>query len=239
MSHGKPAHDPTLAKLVERQMCNWELSRAQRQTIPSAKRSEVEDFLTISRCVGIDGKSVAAALGSMLGWPVFDKEILHVMAGDDEIRQRIYESMDERDLSWCEEALRAVTEPEFIKNDYFHRLTDTVLSLARQGCAIFLGRGSDLILPRSVGFRVRLVAPTEWRVARFARERGMAADEAREEVAQLEHERSEFIRHHFHVDANDPSRYDVVINMARFTTEQTVDLILAARSKPRPGGAGT
>jgi len=230
MHAGRPSHNPTAAKLVERQMRNWELARAQRLSVPAPQREEVEDFIAISRNAGVQGKVVAAELGERLGWPVFGREILDVMAGNDDLRRQIYASMDERDLSWYEETLRALMQPEFVKNDYFNRLTETVLSLARQGHAVFLGRGADFILPRTIGFRVRLVAPFELCAEDFAKRHNLTPERARVEVARLEQERSEFIRNHFQIDPADPTRHDLTINMERFTLKQTVELILSART---------
>lgn len=228
MTSGKPLHGPA-AKLVERQMRNWELARAQRPTEPTPVQKEVEDFIAISRAVGAGGLDVATRLGETLKWPVFDREILDLMAGDNELRRRIYASMDERDMGWCEETLQVLLRPEFVKNDYFHRLTKTVLMLARQGHAVFLGRGVDLILPRSVGFRVRLVAPHETCVANYAQRHSLSQEEAETEITRVEQERAEFIQHHFQADAADQARYDLVINMDQLSAEQAVDVILTAR----------
>ena len=173
--------------------------------------------------------AVAVRLGERLGWPIFDREVLDVMAGDDRMRREIYASMETRDLSWWEETLRSLMQGEFLKNDYFHRLCETLLSLARQGTSVFLGRGADLILPADRGFRVRLVAPLELRVARFAGSTGLEMEEAAKQLQKLERERDEFFRHHFRVDANDPVRHDVSINLSGFSIDKTVELVLEAR----------
>lgn len=224
----KTSPDPKVAKLVEKQMRNWELSRAQRLNVPEPDRPEVEDFICISRSVGAGGKEIASMLGDKLRWPVFDKELLDVMAGDNNLRRRIYNSMDERDLGWFEESLRAM-QRDFIKNDYFHRLTETVLSLARQGHAVFLGRGTHLMLPDGIGLRVRIVASHRACVEAFAKRTGLPIEDARASVKRLETERSEFIEHHFKVDVDDPARHDIVINRAQFSLDQAVEMILAAR----------
>lgn len=229
MSAGKGPTDAAVAKLVERQMRNWELARSQRIPSEAEDRPEVEDFVCISRDVGAGANRIVVMLGERLGWPVFDKEILHAMAGDDAIRERIYASMDERDIGWCEETLRVFIQPEFVKNDYFHQLTKTLLSLTRQGSAVFIGRGADLILPRDAGLRVRIVAPLAARTRRMAERRGFSEDEARKEIQRLEEERAGYIRQHFHVDVHDPERYDLVINLARISTIQAVDMIESAR----------
>jgi len=226
---------PSMAKLVERQMRNWELAKTQRSPSEVSGRTQVEDFVCISREVGADAESICAVLGERLGWPVFDKEILGAMAGDDAIRRQIYASMDERDMGWCEESLRALVQPEFVKNDYFHKLTETVLSLARQGSGIFLGRGADLILPQETGVRVRVVAPPAARIQRFAAICGIVAHAARTEIRRLEEDRAAFIRRHFHIDSADPGRFDLVINLARISTTRAVELIMAARTAVKAG----
>jgi cytidylate kinase len=158
---------------------------------------------------------------------VFNKEILHAMAADDPIRQRLYESMDERDLSWLEESLRSLGEGTFVKNDYFRRLTVTVLALARQGRAIFRGRAADLILPQNRGFRVRVTASRDSCIRSYAEHHGLDIEQARSEVERIERERAEFVRNHFGLDPAEQSRHDLIINLDRFTPDQAVELIMS------------
>lgn len=220
--------DPALDRLVERQMRNWELSRSQHYAVPETRRAEVADFITISRALGSGGDEVAACVGERLGWPVFDKELLDVMAGDDEVRRKIYGSMDERDMGWVEEMLRSLAQPGFARNDYFHRLTETVLTLARQGHAVFLGRGADAILPSGVGLRVRLAAPFDMCVDNVALERGLPRSAAMAEIKRLESDRDGFVLQHFGRTPEDLTRFDLCLNLGRFTIEAAAELILKA-----------
>ena len=224
-----PSRDAAMAKLVEKQMRNWELRKAQRLALPEPQRREVEDFIAISRAVGAGGGELARKLGNLLDWPVFDKEILGAMAGDDDLRRALYASMDERDLGWCEETLRALMQPGFVKNDYFHRLTRTILSLARQGAAVFLGRGAHLILPQDRGFRVRLVAPLRKRIQRLAELWDLTFEQAHADLERIERERAEFVRRHFPTATGDEPRHDLTINLARFSVDQAVDLVVSGR----------
>ena len=224
--------DPAIARQVERQMRNWELASAQHvtETQPSESTSLVEDFISVSRQVGAEGRRVAKALGERLGWPVFDREILDVMAGDDTVRRQIYASMDGRDLSWWEEALRSLMQSEFVRNDYFRKLSETLLSLTRQSHCILVGRGADLLLPAEVGFRARLVAPQTMRESHLADIHCLTANEARQYLKRVESERRRFFRNHFGVDMNDPSRYDITINLGSFSCDDAAGLIMQARS---------
>ena len=78
---------------------------------------------------------------------------------------------------------------------------------------------------------MRLVASLQTCVDNLARIRSLSREAAREEVIRREQERSAFISNHFRVDAADPTTCDLVINSERFSTEQAVELILAARQQ--------
>jgi hypothetical protein len=218
---------------VERQMRNWEISRQQHLAEDPPQEDTVQDFICISRMVGISERGIAEALGERLEWPVFGKEILEAMSGDDEIRRQIYASMDQRDLSWWEGVLRPFVQDEFVRNDYFRRLCETMFSLACQGHGIFVGRGADLILPRSTGFRVRLVAPREDRIAAWSEARHVDFETAQRELSQVESLRQAFFRNHFRVEAEDLTRHDLVLNLSSFSASQAVKLILQSREHHR------
>lgn len=231
MPHKPHSGERDVARVVERQMRNWEIAGdARRRSKPADEAADrsVADFVTVSRAAGAGGSEVAAAIAEKLGWPFFDQEILRAMAGDDAVRQRLYESMDERDVGWYEETLRSLMPGEFPRNDYFHRLCQTILCLARKGNAVFLGRGADLILPRDRGLRVRIEAGRGWRDRQYAERLGVAVDEARREVDRVDREREEFLRRRFGVGACSPTRYDMVICRENFTTEQIVQLAVRA-----------
>jgi len=230
MSSKLGVSEATLSRAVEKQMRNWELTRSQQLEEPEPEtKSEVAEFLCLSRMAGIDSRKLTAALAERLGWPVFGRELLEMMAGDDHRRRQIYASMDERDLGWLEEVLDAVVSREFERNDYFRRLCETVLSLARQGNAIFVGRGADLILPKARGLRVRLMASLESRLGHFTREQDLGHDEAAKALEKIENGREDFLRRHFRVRADDPERFDLAINLDRFTVDRAVELILEAQ----------
>lgn len=230
MGRGRGLHDPATVALVDRQMRHWELARRQRQraTVAPPEHPGVEDFICVSRMAGV-GDDTASLLGRRLGWPVFDKEILAAMAGDDRRTQQIYESLDERDVGWWEELLHPLIREGMARNDYFHNLCRTALTLARQSPGVFVGRGLDQVLPASQGLRVQLVAPVEARVAWYARHHGVEREEARGEIERIEAERSAFLRQHFRLEAVDPLRYDLTLRMDRLPPEHAVELILTAR----------
>ncbi|MEP0847065.1 MAG: cytidylate kinase-like family protein [Phycisphaerae bacterium] len=216
-------------RLIERQLRNWELARAQRLAADAGDDDHrVEQFVALSREVGCDAGTIGKLLSERLGWPVFDKELLDQMAENDAIRARLYERMDERDTTFVEAVLRVLLMGDFGRSDYFRRLSETVLALARQGRAVFVGRGADLILPREYGLRVRLVAPLERRVSNFAQRYGCDEDTARLRIERIQRDRADFVQHHFRRAPEDMTRFDLTLNIERFTPQQAVDLLLFA-----------
>lgn len=220
--------NPALARIIEKQVRNWELARAQHPETLPAPGEQVAQFVTIANIVGAGGNEVANTLSELLGWPLFDRQILTAMAGDDEVRARLYRSLDERSPGWFESIFRSLFEEEFRKEDYFHRLTETILVLARQGPTIFVGRSADLILPKNKGLRVKVIASRRRCAENFAKRENVSLEEAQAAIERIEEERRRFVSSHFSDEAHEPTRFDLLINVERFSPRQAVDLIVAA-----------
>ncbi len=217
-----------LHKLIERQVRNWELAQSAQKSNRDANSQEVADFVTIGNIVGAGGHEIANLLAEKLQWPIFDRDILSAMAGDDKTLERLYRSMDERDEGWLESACRSLLQRDARKNDYFPRLCRTILTLARQESAIFIGRCADLILPQDRGLRVKVIASIDYCIKKFAEKNEVTIEEAGRQVQRIENERSSFVQNRFRIDAYAPSRFDILINTERFTTEQGVETIMEA-----------
>ena len=237
---------PDLVRKVEQQMGKWHLGQARTRALPkrpaTPPQEDVHDFITIANDVGGGGRDVSTLLGERLGWPVFDRDILTSMANEDQLRAHLYQSMDERDISWLEETAQTFLHSDIHKNDYFHRLTETLLGLAHQGSAVFVGRASDLILPKRKGLRVKVIVSAERRLANFATHNDLTPKEASRQIERINRDRAGFIYKHFQIDLNEPTRFDLLINIERFTAAQAVDLIIAAArirgvKVPRSAGA--
>lgn len=223
-----------LATAIERQLRNWELAREQRERATPELTAvkpppPLTEFITVGRSVGCGGSTIAQLLGRRLEWPVFGRQLLQEMAANDSVRERLYRHIDERDMNWVEATLGLLMETASERYEYFHRLCHTILTLARQGPAIFLGRGADLLLPATGGLRVELTAPLQQRIERYAKRHELSHEVAANHVAEQQREREEFVRSFFSRQlANRTPRYDLTINVGQFTAPQAVELILTA-----------
>jgi cytidylate kinase len=219
---------PSLQRIVERQLRRWEIKGHQHPPQPPSTE-RICDFITISREIGSGGKRLAEALGARLGWKVYDRELLDLMADNEAERQRLYSVLDERGQSWMD-SLLTLCAPETLRprDDYLHALCRTLFSVVHQQPAIFVGRGAHFVLPTEKGLRVRTVARLADRIANLAKDREISLAEARRAIKQLEHQRLRYLKEYFDVETDTPEYYDLTINTSRLTIAQSCEVIQAA-----------
>lgn len=184
--------------------------------------------IAISREAGIDAGAYARAIGEQIGWPVWDHELLELIARRSGSKVSELETLDERHVSWLQESMEAFLLVHSVNQHAFVRyLREVMEELAMQGNCIIVGRGAPHILPTKTTLKVRLVAPLEQRVATFQKKMHIAdAGHAARELDKFDRERVNFVREHFHKDPLDPAGYDVVLNVSHFSQSDCAHLVL-------------
>lgn len=226
-------HPQSVEKLIERQIRFWELRHQQGREGERPGRGKLGGllfgpYLLISREKGAGGRTAAALAAKRLNWQVFDREIVDEVARRAKMRQLLIEGMDERAQGGLEEFIRDFLGSEPIAlGDYLYHLKQVLLMLGHRGDVVIVGRGAEYVLPSPFGVRVRMIAPREIRIERVRKAQDLTLEAARAQIAQVDKEREQFIRHHFHRSPGDPSAYDVVINTGYLTPEGTADILLA------------
>ena len=219
-----------VAKTLEQLCRHWEEKQA-----TAGSRSDLispaPQALTIalSREAGAQGTAVGQEVGTRLGWPVYDHELLERIAQDMGVHTRLLESVDERRVSWLQEAFEALMCPSYASESaYVHRLVKTVLALGSHGKCIIVGRGAALMLPAETTLRVRLIAPLKTRSAAMSKRLGVPEAEATRQLKALDRERNIFVQEHFFKVPADPRHYDLILNSARFGVVGCAELIVEA-----------
>ncbi len=198
--------------------------------------------IAISREAGADGGRVARALGEQLNWPVYDRELVELLAERMGVRSSLIAGLDEQRSSWIRECLAAFSaDPPVVQAAYVRRLVETLLALAAHGSCVLVGRGAAQVLPPATTLRVRLVAPLAHRIDVLRDRNGLTRDEAERRVATTDRDRTRFVQDHFRIDPVDPHTYDLILNSARFDVTECADLIVAAlrRLQGRAGISAT
>ncbi len=190
-------------------------SRSQGLRTPNALATHRAFSVAISREAGIDAGAYARAIGKQLGWPVWDHELLELIARRLGSNVRALESLDERHVSWIQESLEAfLSLHEVNHHSYARHLREAMEDLAAHGNCILVGRGAAHILPAKTTLKVRLVAPREQRITAFRQQTGIDEKHAARELEKIDRERIRFVNEHFHKNSADPAAYDMVLNIA-------------------------
>ncbi len=209
----------------------WEAAKLHKQK----KVGEVCPFITISREFGCDGLLLAQDLVESLNgkyrpsipWVAYDRELLHTVAQNLDLRDEVVESLDMRRRDEMTELFDAILVRKVDEAIIFRKLAEIVRSTAIHGNAILVGRGAYLLtkgLPK--GLHIRIVAPLDWRVQKIARERKIPEPEAEAIVREGAISRERFIQTFFRQDH--PFIHDLVINNAEFGVAQMAKIIATA-----------
>lgn len=222
-------------QMVDRAVHQWESRRQAAAAYAYAASPPLVAFtIALEREAGTQGTVVAHEIGRMLGWQVWDHELLEKVAQDMGLRSRLLKSVDERQQSWLVEIAEAFlsapvvspSSPPVTEIEYVDHLVKIVLTLGMHGECVIVGRGAGFILPPETTLRVRLIGAERDRIAELARTKGISEAEAAREVHTLDRERTYFVKKNFSRDATDPEEYDVILNAPRLAVAQRAEVII-------------
>jgi cytidylate kinase len=177
-------------------------------------------FITISRQLGSNGTEIAKQVAERLGYILIDTEAIDEKAQEMGFLESVSE-MDEK-------------VPSFFQRVFSHRpninlarFNSVINELAKQGDAVFVGRGGHMLL-KSFGcaLHVRVVASRPTRI-RILKERGYDEKTAEDAMDHSDQERSGIMKFAFGVDWENSRLYDVVLNMDKLGVASAVDTIVS------------
>ena len=176
-------------------------------------------WITVSRKMGTYGSEIAKRAAGELGYRFYDTKAINRMADDLGFLGSVRE-VDEKAPPILQ---RMFSQKPMV---YLERLYSVIFELAKQGDAVFLGRGSHLLLRDfPCALHVRVTASPETCVRNLMAQ-GLNREAAARAIKRSDDERSAFVKFAFGVDWGDPERYDLVLNMDKLTVDLAVSTIL-------------
>jgi cytidylate kinase len=187
-------------------------------------------IITISRELASGGREIAEQLNRMLGWELWDREIVDEIATNANVHRKMVEMLDERHQTEIEAILRAFSKEKTIDRYVYRRhLVETIFTIAQRGRAIILGRGANFILDCTrCTLAVRVVASMEIRVARLMDRENISESEARRRILRSDRQRRDFVKKMFGLDISDPIHYDLTIKTDHIGIEEAANVIITA-----------
>jgi cytidylate kinase/CBS domain-containing protein len=177
-------------------------------------------IITISRGTCSGGARLAEELHERLGWKILSQEDVSSAAA------KAYR-MTEQEL------FRGLYLPANFYERFTHRKTRyllatqaTVTELLDDGNGIYHGlAGQFLFADLCNAFKVRIVAPMEYRIETAMQRFGLKRDEARRHIRDADEYRSRWGRQIFHADITDADLYDLVINLEHVSIDRAATMI--------------
>jgi cytidylate kinase len=116
-----------------------------------------------------------------------------------------------------------------VEQEYLDAIRELIEELARDNNILIVGRGGQAVLrgwPDTL--HVRVIAPLDVRVKRLVEGQGIPAVAALAQIQTSDRRRKRFVERAYHVNWNDPSLYDLVLNTATLDVTRAADLICLA-----------
>ena len=184
-------------------------------------------LITISESIGCGGKAIAALVADELKLELYDDRRL-----EEEAIQLGIQPEDVKDLDEKAPGIfgRIFSDKPQV---YLDLLQGVVYEVAKRGQGIILGHGSQVLL-RDFGcaLHVRIYGSESSRIEYLMKGRGLSREATEKLIHKTDNEQRGFLQFAFHMNWNDPSLYDLVINRDKLSTDLAAKLIIeAARSQ--------
>lgn len=179
-------------------------------------------IVAISRGTFSGGQALAECLAGRLGCPCLSREVVLDAAASLGVPvEKFVEAMEKPPSFWE----RLTGE----RGDYLNYLRAAFYEYARHDNLVYHGYAGHLLIPGvSHVIKIRVIADVEDRVRTAMNRHGLDRKSALARVKQVDRERGEWMRFLFGVDWNDPTLYDVVVNISRLGVDGACDVVLAA-----------
>ena len=183
-------------------------------------------ILAIGREYGSGGHDVAKLLSARFGLKLYDRELLALIAQENQV--------DEKDLEWYDEQrssrllFRRVNGFDNSPNANIALMQfDYIRRRAEEGESfVVVGRcGEEILRGRPGLISVFILADREFRLTRVMAERGIARAEADALIVRTDRRRRAYHDQHCGGRWGDARSYDLCINSARLGIEGTADLL--------------
>jgi cytidylate kinase/osmotically-inducible protein OsmY len=183
-------------------------------------------IITISRGSLSGGKMLAQQLGARLGFSVISREV-------------IIEAAQEYGVSE-EDIVKGLESPPGLwerlvgrKERYILAIRATLTEKVESGNAIYHGIAGQLLLKEVPNvIKVRLIAPLDQRIRAAMAQGSTSREEAIKQIHTADMLRAQWVRRMYNAEWNDPSLYDLVVNLEHMDLHTATELVVGlAKSK--------
>jgi cytidylate kinase len=205
-------------------------------------------FVTISRMYGSGGSEIAERVAKILGWELYDNEIVDAIAARSGLTVSEVAATEERVPSLVERISGAFTlgtpeaMPAFVEggattpDEEIVATTRTIIEDAvKKGPAVLVGRGAQCLLAsRADGLHVFCHAPLPALIEYAVTRLGIPRQDAEKKIHDMNKQREQYVQRHWSRKWMSPLNYHLCLDTSWFGLEGTAEVIArAARERLR------
>jgi hypothetical protein len=206
------------------------------ETLPN--RAHHYPCITISRETGAGAQLVCKELIKILepvseqndiNWTYFDRGLIEKVLEDHDLPKQLSKYMKEEKYKYLSRDVHVLLGIHPSQWTLLHKMTESILQLARMGKVIIVGRGANIITAKlKNSFHVRLVAPIHDRIKHIMEIENIGEKEAEAFVKQKDKGRREYIKSSFSKNIEDLEMYHMVVNTGLISYKESAEIIAAA-----------
>lgn len=176
--------------------------------------------VTISRKYGCGGSSFAQALSKKCGFKLIWREVIN--------RAAIQIGAPEIALAMIDElGLLGLCPDEKTCEAYINAVNSVMHEYAVAGNTIIVGRASQVILKEfDEVLHLRVIASEETRISNLIKRKNINSVSAKAQIEKSDSYRRSYLEKFYKIDWNDPTLYDLTINMDRLSIDQALDIVM-------------
>ena len=215
--------------------------------------------VTISREYGSGGRTVGYKVAKKLGYAFIDHALIVSVARKAKVPVSTVEELDEHPEPPMRRMLKKALLPEggeavfggwhegwhaypfypalpedegpppFDEDRCVDMIREVMQQTAREGNAVFVGRGAQAVLAATKALHVRISAPREYRITTAIERDGLRGRaQACKQLRTIDALRQRYLKRHHGIDWDDHQHYHLCLNTGQLGVDGAVDLIAAA-----------
>ena len=194
-------------------------------------------IITIGREFGSGGHEIGNRLATRLNIPLYDNNLIRMVAEKLDIREETARAVDETTLNSFltgfvlepieQSSLRNGTEYVPPLNEQVYELQcDIIRKLADRSSCIIVGRCADYVL-RDHGNCVNVFICADWedRVKRIAEKYDISERKAADKIKKMDRERQHYYESHTGLEWPSIDSHHMLLNVSRLGMERAVDIL--------------
>lgn len=179
-------------------------------------------FITVSEMMGTRGEKVAKQAAEALGYTFY---------GEGELLKNASERGYLNDFKKLDEKGPALFEKFFSEKPKISldRLQSVIYDVARNGNAVFFGRGSQLLLRSfDCALHVLITGSMDRRIEEVMENNKVPKELAEKLIERSDHDKKSFLRFAFDEDWLNPHLYDLILNTDKLSVDSGAKMIVDA-----------